>query len=166
MKKNDKRIEKFEVAFNAENTLICGTSETLKAVASRELKKLNAKGHIVYITDPYLFPANCDENYKKDLKELLKELEASKIIYCAGNIQNQTLYTEVENALRAQNVALVAEGRLTDCHDRFWLCLETDKCIVFGTSLNGIGRKICRIDELRTEEVEALKDELRTRGIL
>ena len=166
MKKNDEKIEKFNVTFNAQNTLICGRDEDLLTVVSQELKKLNAKGNTVYITDPYLFPINCDMDYEDDLKTLLRNLEASKIIYCAGRIRNQSLYTAIQNDLQTQNIQMTFDARLTDCHDRFWFCLNTDKCMVFGTSLNGIGKKICRIDELKADEVAVLKAELKSRGIL
>lgn len=37
---------------------------------------------------------------------------------------------------------------------------------MFGTSLNGIGKKICRIDELSDLEVKELKKYFVTAGIL
>ena len=46
------------------------------------------------------------------------------------------------------------------CHDRFWLCPESGKGMMMGASLNGLGKKICRLHMLEQEEVDALLTEL------
>ena len=157
MKSNDIGFETFEADFYAQNTFICGSSSTLRSEATAQLSKLNAAGNTVLVTDPYLFPSSLDSTYQADLEAILKGLNASKIIYCAKSKRNATLYQQVQTALQAVGTTLVFSNQLDDCHDRFWYCLETEKCVVFGTSLNGIGRKICRIDMLTAEETAELK---------
>ena len=164
MKLNDKRTTSFPVDFDSENTLIWGTSETICTHALPELLKLGAKGNTVYVTDPYLFPKPANPSYIADLKLLLKKLEAKTIVYCANSIQNGSLFQDVVNDLASANCTLKHEN-FSHCHDRFWYCKETEKCVSFGTSLNGIGGKICRVSELDSMEVQELKKEFQAQNI-
>ena len=77
------------------------------------------------------------------------------------------LYTDLTH----HNQKTTIEGKLTnagihyvlndtkDIHDRFWIYGENG--FVLGTSLNGIAKKITRIDLLDSNEVEIIKDELK-----
>ena len=166
MKITDIGFERFEEDFYAQNTFICGSSATLLNEASTQLSKLNAAGNTVLITDPYLFPSSPDSTYQSDLITILKGLNAARITYCAKSKRNAAFYQQVQTALRTVGTVLDHTSQLDDCHDRFWYCPETEKCVVFGTSLNGIGRKICRIDMLTTEEISELKQYFVNAGII
>lgn len=170
LKITNTHMEKFPIKFTGENTFICGQGVSLVTVASAELSKLNADNNTVLITDPYLFPNMCnsteEQQYENDLESLLAGLKAKKIIYCAKNIKNNSMYQRMKNLLQNHGTILIFDQRLDECHDRFWYCPETEKTIVFGTSLNGIGRKICRIDELKDAETSVLKQYFVNAGIL
>ena len=166
MKVTDIGFERFEEDFYAQNTFICGSSATLLNEASTQLSKLNAATKTVLITDPYLFPSSPDSTYQSDLISILKGLNAAKITYCAKSKCNAAFYQQVQTALQAAGTILDYTSQLDDCHDRFWYCPETEKCVVFGTSLNGIGRKICRIDMLTAEETAELKQYFVNAGII
>ena len=166
MMKNDIGFERFEENFYANNTFICGSSATLLNEASTQLLRLNAAGNTVFITDPYLFPPSPDSKYQSDLITILKGLNAAKIIYCAKSKRNTAFYQQLQTALQSVGTVLEYTSQLDDCHDRFWYCMETEKCVVFGTSLNGIGRKICRIDMLTAEETAELKQYFINAGII
>lgn len=166
MNENDIGFERFEEELHAENTFICGSSATLRTEAAAELSKLSADGKTVLVTDPYLFPNSPDGAYSADLEALLKGLGAAKIVYCAKTTRNDAFYRRMQAALGAAGTVLDFTNRLSDCHDRFWYCPETEKCLVFGTSLNGIGRKICRIDMLTPEETAELKRYFVRAGII
>lgn len=163
---NDFGYDNFDGVFYVENTFICGSSATISTEASAQLSLLNSIGNTVIITDPYLFPTSFESTYVSDLIRLLSDLKASKIIYCASKIQNNSLYKQVENALNTVGTVLEFSDKLKDFHDRFWYCPETNKSVVFGTSLNGIGRKICRIDMLTAEETVELKKYFVNEGII
>lgn len=166
MKTTDIGFERFEEDFCAQNTFICGSSATLQNEAATQLTNLNAVGNTVFITDPYLFPSSPDSIYRADLIALLEGLKAVKITYCAKSKGNATLFQQVQTALQTAGTVLDFTCQLDDCHDRFWYCPETEKCVVFGTSLNGIGRKICRIDMLTEEETAELKQYFVRAGII
>ena len=166
MKSTDIGFENFEVEFYAQNTFICGSSATLRTEASAQLSKLNAAGNTVLVTDPYLFPSSPDSTYQADLVAILKGLNASKISYCAKSKRNATFFQQVQAVLQSVGTTMDFSSQLDDCHDRFWYCPETEKCVVFGTSLNGIGRKICRIDMLTVEETAELKKFFVQAGII
>lgn len=167
MKTTDIGFENFPAEFCAQNTFIIGSNATLLTIASTQLAKLNADGKTVLVTDPYLFQNDSNGGtYQSDLITLLSGLKASKIIYCAHQKSSAAFFQQVHTALQAKGTVLDFDNRLVGCHDRFWYCPETEKCVVFGTSLNGIGKKIGRIDMLTADEVKELKQYFISAGIL
>lgn len=159
-------FEQFEEDFYAQNTFICGSTATLRSEAAAQLSHLNAGGNTVLVTDPYLFPSAADSTYQADLIALLKGLNATKITYCAKSKRNETFFQQAQTILQSVGTVLEFTCKMEDCHDRFWYCPETEKCVVFGTSLNGIGRKICRIDMLTSDETVELKQYFIRAGII
>ena len=167
MKITDIGVEKFPSEFYAQNTFIVGSNATLLNEASTQLAKLNADGKTVLVTDPYLFQNDPHGGtYQSDLITLLSGLNASKILYCAHQKSSAAFFQQVQTALQSKGTVLDFDNRLVGCHDRFWYCPETEKCVVFGTSLNGIGKKICRIDMLTEDETTELKQYFFSAGIL
>jgi len=166
MKTTDIGIKKFSSDFYEQNTFICGKAATILTEASTQLNNLGAQNNTVLITDPYLFPSNPNSIYQTDLITLLSGLKATKITYCAKNILNPSFFQQIQNALQSSGTILEFNNQLEECHDRFWYCPETEKCVVFGTSLNGLGRKICRINMLNDDEITELKQFFISAGIL
>ena len=166
MKTTDIGAKPFPYDFHEQNTFICGKAVTLLSAATTQLSKLDAEKNTVLVTDPYLFPDNPNGTCQSDLITLLMNLKAAKIIYCAKSKRNVNFFQQVCSTLQASGTALEFNNQLEDCHDRFWYCPETEKCVVFGTSLNGIGRKICRIDMLTDVETQELKQFFVSAGII
>lgn len=166
MKANNPNIEEFSIQYDASNNFICGTNGNRKTIAIDRLKHLGAENNKVLVTDPYLFVSNSDTAYEQELLEILKSIKASKILYCAKSTRNSSLFNYMKTKLAEEGCQLIHDQSLDDCHDRFWLCVETEKAVVFGTSLNGLCKRICRIDTLTAEEVSELKREFTNRGIL
>lgn len=46
-------------------------------------------------------------------------------------------------------------------HDRYWIDIDSKKGIIMGTSLNGIGKKLCLIDKLSKNDVSSILKEAR-----
>ena len=170
MKTTDICIEEIHIGFTGENTFICGKGETLQSIALAELSKLKAENNTILVTDPYLFPyirnPSEEQTYKTELVNLLVSLHAKKVIFCSKEKKNTVMFQSIETELQNKGIILGFDQRLEECHDRFWYCPETQKGVMFGTSLNGIGKKICRIDELSDLEVKELKKYFVTAGIL
>lgn len=166
MKTNSPNLKQFSQEFFAQNTFISGSTDTLLSVAPVELAKLDAESKTILVTDPYLFPPRPYSGYKDDLVTILCGTKAKAIVFCAKEKKNASLYQEVYDELNNKGISLTFDTRLEDCHDRFWYCPETEKCVIFGTSMNGIGRKICRIDTLRDDEVVELKKYFTDAGII
>lgn len=78
MKTTDIGFKRFPSDFYANNTFICGTTDTFLDIASIYLSKLQAENRIVLVTDPYLFPKRSDSTYQSDLITLLSGLKAKK----------------------------------------------------------------------------------------
>ena len=171
MKVDSPYVEKLDVNYDSSMNLIVNNSTpgNRKAVAGNQLQALNAAQKRVIITDPYLFPLGADANYEDDLKDLLANLNAAEIIYCAkstGRNFDTQLFQRAAAHLHGKGCMLTHNITLSDCHDRFWYCPETQKAVVFGTSLNGLCKRICRVDELKPNEVTDLATELQSRGIV
>lgn len=166
MKANNPNIRELSIHYDASNNFICGANGSRKMVAIDGLKHLEAEKKSVLVTDPYLFPKCSDTIYEQELLEILKSLKASEIRYCADNIGNSSMYNTIQTQLSKEGCRLVHNQFLDDCHDRFWLCVETEKAVVFGTSLNGLCKQICRVDTLSDEEVGVLINEFKSRNIL
>lgn len=122
------------------------------------LEKLYANGNTVVVTDNYLFKPTNDSQYEHDLKLILKSLSASKVIHYGEDKNiNKKLFNSVKEYLK-QNETILTHKNLSDFHDRFWITKETNKGVVIGTSLNGIGKKIFYYNEIKDEEsVEVLR---------
>ncbi len=159
-----KQGEPFDVELNMDNTFICGTTDSMKTVAVRELAKLEAQNQTIYVTDPYLFYAP-DTSYECDLTEILKGLKAKEIQYCVKTVRGKDFFNRIVQELAQQNCTLKHVPLLKDYHDRFWLCNASQKAVVFGTSLNGLCKRICRVDMLNSEEILELKKALQNEGV-
>jgi hypothetical protein len=166
VKADNPNIEEFSIKYDGSNNFICGTTDDRKTVAIQKLQYLKAERHKVLVTDSYLFASNGDITYEQELLEILKSLKASEIVFCVKQIKNESLFNSIKINLMAEGCQLNHDTSLVDCHDRFWLCLETEKAVTFGTSLNGLCKRICRIDTLTEGEVNELKKEFRSRGVL
>lgn len=165
MKSTDPNIQTIAIDYDGSNNLIAGTAEDRKTLAVRVLQGLDSAGKTVILTDPYLF-SNYDQGYERDLKDILKSLRAAQIVYCAASVQNNALFLSVRTELQTHGCSLIHKNTLTDCHDRFWYCVQSDKAAVFGNSLNGLCKRICRVDMLKPEEVAELRREFGSRGVL
>lgn len=66
--------------------------------------------------------------------------------------------TTIEGKLTDADIHYVLNNT-KDIHDRFWIYGENG--FVLGTSLNGIAKKITRIDLLDSNEVKIIKEELK-----
>lgn len=164
--------EDYDIEFNGENTFISDPNDTLMSIAPQKLKILDAKGHTILVTDPYLFPnfesayAHEEPQYEVDLEKLIEGCGASKIIFCAKTVKNAPLYQRMKAKLSKKGIILTHTNQLERCHDRFWYCVETQKCICFGTSLNGIGKAICQINELEEDDIKILKKYFSKAGLI
>lgn len=121
---------------------------------------LYATGKTVIITDNYLFPERYDNEYKRDLQAILEFLKADKIIHFGMNRTfNNDLFTDIELYLNNYGMKLIHK-EIRDFHDRFWIVKETYDGLVFGTSLNGIGRKLCYYDAISREDAKVVLEYL------
>jgi hypothetical protein len=121
---------------------------------------LYSKGKTVIITDNYLFPKDYDNEYKTDLQATLKFLEADEIIHFGmKKTFNYQFFSDIKLYLNNYGTKL-SHKHIRDFHDRFWIVKDTFDGLVFGTSLNGIGRKLCYYDAISREDAKVVLDYL------
>ena len=109
----------------------------------------------LFITDKYLFPKNFSENYKKFLLSIFDELKYKSVIVILDEQRyNRELFCDIERELKDKKI-FIKTIHFQDIHDRFWIS-NLKKGIVMGTSLNGIGGKLCYINTLDENDVELI----------
>ncbi|WP_346888167.1 hypothetical protein [Clostridium sp. UBA1056] len=120
------------------------------------IKKIGTQDKELLIIDGYLFAKNSNEDYKKLLRYLLEEASFSKlnVITKQSNFDEQT-YDSIVDELKDSKVYF-SDGY----HDRFWIA-DYKKGFATGSSLNGIGKKVCRIDFLEDDEVKAIVNDIK-----
>lgn len=143
-----------------EDVLIPDNYTDYEAYIVTYLNNLTPANNTLIITDPYLFPKNSDSNYERMIQNILEASHSRKIItYIPKAKLNIELFSSVCRYLNTIGIELEHRDR-EDIHDRFWICVENVKGFIMGTSLNGIGKKICRVDNLIEEEVEIVVAEV------
>lgn len=143
-----------------EDVLVPSNTTDFEAYIIAYVGKICMSDSTLIITDPYLFPKSSDSDYENEIKNILLNSHAKKIIaYIPQKKLNSSLFNNVVTYLRANKIELQYKDK-DNFHDRFWICKENRKGFVMGTSLNGIGRKISRIDLLAEDEVNIVLSEL------
>lgn len=109
------------------------------------------------IIDPYFYADS-----KLSTLEVLRNL----MLPFAGGVEELCIIHDGDRAKGAVDIRKVicsaipgvkiTEIPSKEFHDRFWLNPEVKSGVVFGTSLNGIGKKISLVDRLRKSDVEDL----------
>lgn len=141
-----------------EEVVIPGNITNIEAMIYIYIDNLCAKNDVVYITDPYLYYNNVSSDYKDMLVRLLNRTAAKEIVSVMPNNRNNSIYQDIKN--RTNGIRHTFKV-CNDCHDRFWISEKSQKGFVMGTSLNGVGSKICRLDMLKQDEVNILLAELK-----
>lgn len=167
-------VKLYSVKANLDYDVICRkitdgklilTEEVLGIEALSNLEKriytyvdqLNAAGKRLILTDPFLFISS-DANYINTLTGILVRTKAVEFICYMPQSQFNRNYRKISKNLK---YARFVFKKYDNCHDRFWLCPDTNKGFYLGTSLNGVGKKLCKIDMLKEDEVLYLLSELK-----
>lgn len=130
-----------------------------------DICKDKCKRDTLYITDSYIFPNSYRLEYKTWLISIFKELSYKNIVVILNeNKCNNTLFIEIKNELSRDNINIEIK-HFNGIHDRFWIS-NFKKGIIMGTSLNGIGAKLCYIDTLKDDDVTLIVDYLKENNLL
>ncbi len=145
-----------KLLYLTEEVVMPGDITDMEAFLYPYIDKLQSNGHTLVLTDPYLY-GSAESDYLDLVKKLFIRSGASEIKSFMPSKRNNATYQTIDRSLGNVTFTFCP---YTDCHDRFWICPETKKGFVMGTSLNGLGARIGRIDMLREDEIKALMDGL------
>lgn len=165
MKSNDPGIRTQHLNLTGENTFIVDVGSDFRTVIKSHIPLLQANGKTVIIADQYLFPNNGDDAYFQELTKLLKDLQCKRIIYVNHPLKTAR-FTQMITDLSADGIVLENICTTTSIHDRYWICLESQKGFITGTSPNGMNGKLSHITELPTEDVEKLINLYKAENVL
>lgn len=116
------------------------------------LTKLDGCDRLVII-DPYFY-SNSDSDTLGILKTLMTTV-SSKLqnIYIITDGKHKRSRNQILSCLNGMNIN-IHEMVNDELHDRFWIDPDSYRGVVFGTSLNGIGKKMALIDFLRADDIK------------
>lgn len=128
---------------------------------SEYLSEIGSENSEIIIIDPYIFSSN-DEDYYNLISRILNNSNASNITVITDDRNfNQKCFNRV-----ASNSDLQLSLKYSrNYHDRFWI-VNRSKGFCSGTSLNGVGKRISRINYLDDDEVEDIIGELEKESLL
>lgn len=165
MKSNDPGIQTQQLNLSSENTFIVDVGSDFRTVIKSHIPLLQATGKTVIIADQYLFPNSGDDAYFADLTKLLKDLQCKRIVYVNRPLK-AAKFSQMITDLNANGIVLENICTVTSIHDRYWICPESRKGFITGTSPNGMSGKLSHITELPTEDVEKLINLYRAENVL
>lgn len=116
------------------------------------LKKLDGCNRLVII-DPYFY-GNSGSDTLGILKTLMMTV-SSKLqnLYIITDGKHRKSRSQILSCLNDMNIN-IQEMVNDELHDRFWIDPDSYTGVVFGTSLNGIGKKMALIDFLRADDTK------------
>jgi hypothetical protein len=144
------------------------TRQPLFDVIKKFLTQL-APSQSVTIVDPYFFAARNVLTYPSIVANVLGPAvnAVSQITFVRDGTKDVPgLSAAVVTALKSLNSSLtISDHTTSDFHDRFWI-VDGTRGLVLGTSLNGVGNRVCLLDYLSETDVAAIVQELSARGIV
>lgn len=164
MDSTNKNTTAFPMSFTGDNTLIAKKGADMKTLVMEALKKLEADGKTVVITDSYIFESNGDTTYKQTVCDILLALNAKKIIFASYRGKGEkAVRNHVQQVLNEKGCTI--EFKKDDIHDRYWICLENGNTLLMN-SLDGIGKRTSSILQITSDDVKDLISELKTQGVI
>jgi hypothetical protein len=141
----------------------------------KEIRDFTKDAQTLTIIDPYIYSGSSKDK-DKILKSFLKATRMNSssgakkihIIYDKGTEKNKTVTGTIRKHIltkAALNKCQVTETATRLIHDRIWIVNNT-KAIVVGSSLNGIGGRLCFILPLPNEDLNALMKYLKDNKLL
>lgn len=119
--------------------------------------KNGVKDKKLLIIDGYLFAKGSKKEYIDLLSYLLKESNFSKLnIITKKSNYDEQVYNSVVDGL-GKEIQIYFSNNY---HDRFWIA-DCKKGFSTGSSLNGIGGKVCRISFLDNDEVKDIINDVK-----
>jgi hypothetical protein len=123
----------------------------IEKVVAKFVGKLQGAKKLVII-DPYFFSKSTNTDVAQLFSRLLGQVSSDleEICFITNGRKNEArndILSVIDQKIRVHHVTT------DEFHDRYWIDPDTNKGIVMGTSLNGLGNKISLIDRIREEDV-------------
>lgn len=137
-----------------EEIVIPKDATDFEAVLYAYIDNLNSENKTVVITDSYFYGSD-DKEYISLLEHLISRTKAKEIkSLMPENQLKKSTYKTIQRDL-GDNITFTSIP-YPHCHERFWLCPESRKGFIMGTSLSGVSKQIFRVDMLHEDEVDIL----------
>ena len=123
----------------------------IEKVVAKFVGKLQGAKKLVII-DPYFFSKSANTDVAQLFSRLLGQASSDleEICFITNGRKNEArndILSVIDPKIRVHHVTT------DEFHDRYWIDPDTNKGIIMGTSLNGLGNKISLIDRIREEDV-------------
>lgn len=117
------------------------------------------KGDSLVIIDPYVFPEKYDNDYSKFFIDILKIYfpRLKKLTFVTSARYNHKIQSKIFSDLQKIDSSLKLILKKSELfHDRFWLFPASNRGIIMGTSLNGLGKKYSIIDYIQEDDARII----------
>ncbi|MGW8394487.1 hypothetical protein [Pseudoduganella sp. HUAS MS19] len=110
------------------------------------------------VIDPYFFACASDAKALELLKRIMDAIcDDLQMVTFITNGTGSKLKKVVFDVVKSVKPSLIIKDvKTNEFHDRFWIDSDSNKGIVMGTSLNGIGKKIALVDKLQSHDVKEI----------
>lgn len=128
----------------------------------RFIKSIQVAEDTLLIIDNYIFPdgSYCGDDYLEILVNSVRETKARKAVFITSARFNGNLAKEAKWRLSRDNICSEVYCS-DDFHDRFWIMLSGKRGFYMGTSLNGLGNKITILNNLSSDEIDAIMKQVK-----
>ena len=117
------------------------------------------------IIDPYFFTKNPTlfPDFCRVAGGCLQKINDLQIIHLPNRTAELAAFSSNIAALNSR--IRFSTATVSDIHDRFWIA-DKSRALVIGTSLNGIGKKFCLIEEIDTLDVKDIIQVIANLGVI
>jgi len=145
---------------------------TSKETGLKEIRDFTYKAKELIVIDPYLQSGDSEENsatqYVKDFEHASRiknnSLKKLTVIFSSNNGQTKVVKEKLRQLAHDNSCDYKTVDNDT-IHDRIWI-KDREKAIVVGTSLRGLGNRLCFILPLPDYDVESLLEYLRGQNLI
>ncbi len=131
------------------------TVDTIEEVVLGILSKLDGVKHLLII-DAFFYDETpeCLRLLEKLVRSISSKLERVTII---TERKRMAARPAVHNVFSSVVPGVLIENVISESfHDRYWIDFDSTKGVMFGTSLNGIGKKIAMIDHANSADAQEI----------
>lgn len=167
--KTNKEFNNIQIDYFAENNVYplfetiakpgLTTAQKVSSIVTL-LTKINSNGNKLTIVDPFIFPKRYGTDYVTLFKDIIINSGVSEVeIITYRSNTDFAVRSDMEAAIAPIPMTVYDADTYMD-HDRYWIIKKSEKMVHVGTSLNGLGQKLCSLTIQTKEDTRTVIKEI------